>query len=454
MKTLRAVALTAVAATAFTPSLAHAAENAESVRANKASMASALSKPVFDCVRNTSHSVNRQSPLFNTCVDWHSAVHAYYALYATSKMSGNTTGASLADQHFSSGIDRELAYMRTKVVRTWSDNPYGFAWLLRTAMAQKNTSGSNTLHPLADYAAAQLRQGLQSNSARVDDSEYSNLSWTVISFADWARHTGNAEDMALAKKVVNERIKPHTCDPMSDSGTNSDGFFPTCLLRIAAVATVEGRASRAWVGQNIPVGFNAKVRPNTATGHSNALNFSRAFALSRIGRITERTDLSNNAAELLSWQVNNSRVWTTDFRNNSHWLAQFGVLALEDLTAGSTPAAQDDTPAQEKPAKPQPAEQKPVKQPAKPQIGKPIIGKPVVEKPEVGNRPGTERPGVGTIELGDDIVMPQPLKDNVTPGGQEPMTPQPAKPQNSITSWFAKIFDFSWIKNLFSGLFG
>lgn len=444
MKTLRTVAFTAIAVTALTPTLAHAAENAESVRSNKASMASALSKPVFDCVRNTSHSVNRQSPLFNTCVDWHSAVHAYYALYATSKISGNTTGASLADQHFSSGIDRELAYMRTKVVRTWSDNPYGFAWLLRTSMAQKNTSGSDTLRPLADYAAAQIRQGLQSNSARVDDSEYGNLSWTVISFADWARHTGNAQDMALAKKVVNERIKPHTCDPTTDSGTNSGGFFPTCLMRAAAVASVEGRSSRAWVGQNIPVGFTAKVRPNTATGHSNALNFSRAFALSRIGRIAERPDLSNNAAELLSWQVNNSRVWTTDFRNNSHWLAQFGVLALEDLTSGSTPAAQGDTPEKQKPAKPQPAQPKP--QPAKP---KPAHDPVIVDQPGEGNRPNTPKPGVGTIELGDDMVMPQPISDVNTPA-----KPEPVEQRNPVASWFAKIFDFSWVKNLFSGLFG
>lgn len=404
-------------------------------------MAQELAGPIQDCLSRTRAGTDQQSPIFKGCWDWHSSVHAHYALIASHEMSGNRAALNRATQNLTPGnLNAELGYMKRRVTNNRSDNPYGFAWFLRLAIQHERSTGNTSLRPLADYAAAQVAAKLRSNSTTVISTGYNNTGWTALHLAEWAQHTGNGQYKQLTQQVA-QQLKNQHCDTNRDAGSGIGGFMPACLMRIAAVATIEGKTATPWVNQQLPQGFNVPVRPNTARGHHNALNFSRAFALARIGNVTGNAALKNNAAELVNWQVSNSRVWKTDFQNNSHWLAQFGVLALQEVTrtgAVVTPTpqkdARPDTP--EKPHVTEPQPQRPEPKPHDGQHQKPTPQepkKPAREKPVQQHTPGDE--------LGDGHATGHDRDDVSTRPG-----PGNNAGHNAMSGWDRFV---SWLKALF-----
>lgn len=69
-----------------------------------------LSVPVLGCIQ-TLGVVNLASPLFHGCYDWHSGVHAYYALYDIARHTGNDIFSLLLTTTFAPElVNPELQY--------------------------------------------------------------------------------------------------------------------------------------------------------------------------------------------------------------------------------------------------------------------------------------------------------------------------------------------------------
>src|SRR5262249_32557465 len=62
--------------------------------AERVAMLNALSRPIEDCLPRYgtgAQGINADSPMFHGCWDWHSAVHAAYALYSIYRHTGDAS---------------------------------------------------------------------------------------------------------------------------------------------------------------------------------------------------------------------------------------------------------------------------------------------------------------------------------------------------------------------------
>lgn len=125
------------------------------------------------------------------------------------------------------------------------------------------------------------------------------------------------------------------CPASMDKLTTATGFQPACLMRLAAVAHVFGDRVAGWVGDRLPKGFRIAPITEPAGCHAGGLNFTRAFALYQVYRVTGETSYRDNYAELVRYHVGRPDLYTgSSYLGNpgydcyAHWVAQMGVRAI------------------------------------------------------------------------------------------------------------------------------
>lgn len=319
-------------------------------RAHLASLADAPAQ----CI--TANSVkNAASPMFGNCFDWHSDVHAHWALYAASGHTGDARWAVASENDLRlSRISAERSYLSGGAIAgNRYENPYGLGWMLRLARDREAVTGDAALRPLGDAAVGHMKRAMNGWTAdawrrNAGTSEYYNPSWALLNMWEWSQFTGDADLAAWVRGKSDAHLKDPALDQTLPASVDAvserrGGFFPPALLRLAAVGAIDGAASREWVASRVPADFHVPAYPNIGAAHSNALTFSRAMALNLIGAHLGRADLRANASELIDWQMARPQVWQwgNDYLN-THWIAQFGILAI---TAAAGPGARVPIPA-------------------------------------------------------------------------------------------------------------
>lgn len=327
----------------------------EDFKSARTDMLVQLAEPIEDCwSRNATYLPGFVSPMFHACVDWHSAVHAAYSLYAITDASGDDRYKDVAEAVVhNTKVPAEIEYMNTAKIgdTTFYDIevPYGMAWMFNLVEQRKETLGDDGLRPIADLAAQKSREYLLSLS---DDSirffllsaAHFNLSWGMIHLARWAKYTEN-EDLRrdVEEKYLSMAMEPsldEDCPAETDTTATYAEFFPPCLLRLAGVIQMwngTSEALRVWVEERVPADFN--IQPVTeiddSSGHKFAINFSRAYALWYIYQATGNTAFRDNYAELITYHMSRPDLWNIEAGYKaSHFVPQFGVRAIEASKEG------------------------------------------------------------------------------------------------------------------------
>lgn len=284
---------------------------------------------------------NAASPMFGNCFDWHSDVHAHWALYAVTGHTGDAKWAQASEADLNLGrISAELRYLNgNNVAGHRHENPYGLSWMLRLARERESVTGDNQLRPLATAAVTQIRRTMDGWSAsewrqKIADHHYYNASWPLLNLWEWAQFSGDADLANWVRAKVDAHVKDPALDatlPATRDAADSQrgGFFAPALLRLAVVSMVDQPQNRQWVAERLPNDLVIAPYPNTGAAHANALTFSRAFTLNILGAQLGRSDLTANATELIRWQMARPAVWKWggDY-TNTHWISQMGVLAI------------------------------------------------------------------------------------------------------------------------------
>jgi hypothetical protein len=314
-----------------------------------------LAEPIEDCwSRNATYLPGYVSPMFHTCVDWHSAVHAAYSLYAITEASGDERYKDIAEAVVHNDkVPAEMEYMNEAHIGdiTFFDFevPYGMAWMFNLVAQRREILGDDGLRPIADLAAEKSREFLLSLSdeeikAYLRSAAHINLSWGMIHLARWARYTEN-EDMQrdVEETYLSAAMDPlwdQECPAAADSSTDYEEFFPPCLLRIAGIIQMWNDTSEAlqtWVEERIPSDFNIPpvTEITSESGHRFAINFSRAYALWYVYQATGNTAFRDNYAELITYQMSRPDFWNIEAGYGaSHFVPQFGVRAIEASKEG------------------------------------------------------------------------------------------------------------------------
>jgi hypothetical protein len=317
-----------------------------------------LAVPVLACVGRVDPRA-RGSAMFHGCGDWHNALAGHYALYMSYRRTGDVAYLRAAERQIAADkIDDELRFLpQLENPQQWRRH-YGFPWLLAmleerdAALALARRQGDSAvggggngtvtdgarLAPLAAAAVEWLRADLAGldgprGRERALADRYTNLSWTLINLTRWARHTGNEALLGVVRSAVDAHLRTEeldtACPATQDTRGDATGFIPPCLMRLVAVAELDGAAARGWIDARIPADFWVPPLTEPKTAEATGLNFHRAAMLLALYRVTPRGSLRDNAATLVRYHAARPQLWRDDYAKHAQWIPQFGIHAVE-----------------------------------------------------------------------------------------------------------------------------
>lgn len=302
----------------------------DTFRARRDEILGALSVPIQACVAAT----DTDDPIFDGCLDWHSAVHGHWALYTLSRLLDDVSLAETADQSFTpEAVEAELQRIEASVP---GEIPYGYAWFL--ALAGERRLRDDGLDPLALIVADALWLHLDGLSdvrlrAGVLADDYQNLSWAAINLWEWAEITGDESRADDVAQFVRDVILPLDAQcPLDAELADADNFFPACLLRAQAILTVlTPEEGATWLASNLPATYPLTPVTDITQAHEAGLNFSRCWGLWSVFVATGDTHWRDLFREHFEWQYSHPEYWAEDYASYSHWVPQFGVYALAEV---------------------------------------------------------------------------------------------------------------------------
>jgi len=265
-------------------------------------------------------------PSFHGCVDWHSSVHAAWALTAYGRATGDNRYAAFLDAELSPArLAKELAHMKAD---PRFEMPYGRAWFLRLAVEHRRAGGDERLDAIARHAAYSLRTYYQQHPANPSAISYDNPAWALINLLHYARATRDAQLEAFVVAQTRGQFLSPRCT-LADEGR---GFIGVCTTWAWLVSEALPRVEfRRWYASWNP-GLE-RLAPVTTypNAHAYGRNFSRAWALPHLADAVGDPRLRDvYAAHVRAGYEPRSR-WQGDYMTNGHWVAQFGMLAIQPL---------------------------------------------------------------------------------------------------------------------------
>jgi hypothetical protein len=268
--------------------------------------------------RDTAHAI------FHGCIDWHSAVHGHWALLTAARLLGDEALRGFVMERLA-GIEAERTFIAAD---PQFEMPYGRAWFLRLA-AEVERGGEHGLRRMADEIARSLVDYMKARGFGPSVGSYPSQSWALINLRAWGAHTGARDLVAF----VDERVRAAplaACDPEAD--VRAASFLATGPLWawLLTLALPQAEARRA-VATLLPDPEAMRPLETIPAIHLHALNFSRAWGLWRVFRLTGDERWRASYARHIRFSYERRDWWAGEYRKVGHWVAQFGVLALQPL---------------------------------------------------------------------------------------------------------------------------
>jgi Protein of unknown function (DUF2891) len=268
--------------------------------------------------RDTDHAI------FHGCIDWHSAVHGHWALLAAARLTGDEAMRAFVMERLAD-IEAERRFIAADPA---FEMPYGRAWFLRLAV-EAERGGERRLRPMADEIAGTLVDTMKARAFDPGIGSYQSQSWALINLRAWGAHSGARDLVAFVDEHV--RVAPLAAfDPEADVRAGSFMAAATNWAWLLSLALPQSEARRT-IATLLPDPRAMRPLEAIRANHLHALNFSRAWGLWRVYRATGEARWRASYARHVRISYERSDWWAGDYRKVGHWVAQFGVLALQPL---------------------------------------------------------------------------------------------------------------------------
>jgi hypothetical protein len=290
---------------------------------------SRLAAPIEACI--VRH--DTANPAFHGCVDWHSAVHATFSLFAISRLTGNPVYRSVARQAVGGRRAIMMAVKEVQATGLIEELPYGYGWSL-ILDTEARIEGNTQFDGLARVTAAALAKWLTHITPSELDrnalsQEYSNTIWPVACLLIWSRVTHQARYTAIALRLARYLLtEPEQRQICSVDGGGTYGFFAPCSL-LAITAWLSGRnASTTHHILDALAGYQPLPADNMVAVHSAGLNFSRSWGDVAAYNLTRSSKWLGRFEHLFGYEMRLSDIWAGSYYDYAHWVAQFGVFGI------------------------------------------------------------------------------------------------------------------------------
>jgi hypothetical protein len=306
--------------------LANEAADLQRFIADRAPRGRELADAAAACVRrrDTAHAV------FHGCIDWHSAVHGTWALVAASEITGDSRYLDEARRLLDPiALERERKDLKA---RPEFELPYGRAWFLRLAADFERLASDRRLRAMADEVAASLAREYLHDPIDPASSSYSSETWTFINLLYYAEFAGNTDLVrAVRVRIAKDLSSARSPCSLLETELESGDFMALCTNWAWLVAqNMPAARFQPWIRAFLPHPAVALPPVRAPRGsHEFGANFSRAWGLWEIYRGTGNREflgsyLAHFEAGYQAW-----RQMKTDYGRVGHWVAQFGMLALQ-----------------------------------------------------------------------------------------------------------------------------
>ena len=291
-------------------------------RSERARYARALTKPIAVCVarRDTSH------PVFRGCIDWHSSTHGVWALSAYTRVTGDERFRGLIFSLLKRrGLAAERAYLAS---HPKFEMPYGRAWFLRLAIDFGRAFDDDRLDGLAGDVAQSLMAHYSEVAPDPRSVAYKSATWALINLYDYG---AMRKDEAILS-FVRDQVRAHYLErgpcPLSMEVETRE-FMAVCTNWAWLVGKVLSRAEfKAWLADFLPERLVIEPIEDEASVHQAGLNFSRAWGLWNLYHMTGEQRFLDAYLRHFRATFDRPEIWDGDYDTLSHWVAQFGMLAL------------------------------------------------------------------------------------------------------------------------------
>jgi len=263
-------------------------------------------------------------PLFCGCIDWHSAVHAHWALlYAAKKLQ---ISAEMVSKRLQPGlIAEELSRLQASDARgEFFERPYGRAWFLQLARDYEQFFAKPDLHTAAEYIYATLIDYARADGGEVLSSDYDNACWYLYQIDQWALHTHKTADRRLIKQLARKRLGSIKAWP---DFYHVRGFFAPKSLALLLAHSVGDHELMLRLEAAVRAESLSPLRMPFATAHQGGLNYSRAWGLWTLFTFTGNPEYYRAFTSHLRYMDENFVLWQNDYQRYGHWVAQFGLFA-------------------------------------------------------------------------------------------------------------------------------
>ncbi len=287
--------------------------------------------------------------VFHGCYDWHSSVHAHWAVLRADR-EGSRSRPSRATHVHERLSEAEMAKVADDLRADPSfESPYGRAWLLRLVTEHVKWSGqrlgapSARLRTLGDETARGL---IETFTQRLPDparADYRSDAWTV---AQLFSHAHTAGDAALETRVRDLVARSFVAHPLEWDDTNDHdpaSFFSAYWSQAYVIALTQTPA-RALAILRPELLSDAALTPLADPGvrsdvHHLGINWSRAWGIKALARhavaslgASHPTSVRLSAAYHAHVRAGRERHlrYRGDYYAYDHWVPQFAIYAITD----------------------------------------------------------------------------------------------------------------------------
>ena len=294
--------------------------------ARKQAFVDGLAEPIRTCVGRD----DTRHHLFNGCIDWHSSVHGFWALTAAARIGGRKDlGDYVRRQLSEAAIAQERAYMAK---RPGFEMPYGRAWFLRLAIEFERAFDDNRLRAMADDMAQSLMRRLDAGPIDPSSASYDSQSWALINLRAYGRHTKQGILVDFVDRIVKTRFADHDGPCAAKADERRRSFMAMCTNWAWLVSeTMEPERFKPWLEGFLPDPMEIAPVTDPANAHLYGLNFSRAWGLWRLWRVSGDARYLDLYRRHLEPTFDTPDWWRGDYRKVAHWVAQFGMFAIMPL---------------------------------------------------------------------------------------------------------------------------
>ncbi len=287
-------------------------------------------------------------PAFYGCFDWHSAVHAQWALIKLLKQfpkleKANEIKAKLEASLSKENIAAEVRYFQTENNKDY-ERTYGWAWVLKLSQELHTWDSdlgeelSENLKPLSDLMVANFTEFLPKLVYPIRVGEHTNTAFALSFAYDYAEAVKDTAFLSLIDKRAKEfYLKDDNC-PVSWEPSGFD-FLSPCLQEVDIMRKILPKAAfPLWINDFMPELMNKEFdmavgrvsdRTDGKLVHLDGLNFSRAWVL--YGLANTYPDKFSHLKAVADRHVAKSFPnLVGDSYEGGHWLGSFALYALQE----------------------------------------------------------------------------------------------------------------------------